>query len=103
MRTTFGQAVGAVGVLVVAVLALATAVVAQAPADVSRRLPPAAPGAPPVIPHDIESRKGLCVECHGAGAEGAPITPHPGRAAYCLACHVGQDPSAEPFESRATR
>lgn len=63
----------------------------------STRLPRAYEGAPPLVPHDVEARKGVCLACHGTGEEGAPITPHPNRTHFCIQCHVGQDLSVEPF------
>ena len=69
----------------------------QAPSGASKRLPRAYAGAPPLVPHEVEARKGLCQECHATGADGAPITPHPERAASCVQCHVEQDLAVKPF------
>ncbi len=63
----------------------------------SKRLPRAYEGAPPLIPHDAETRKGMCLVCHEFGIAGAPITPHPTRNDFCLQCHVGQDLSVKAF------
>lgn len=64
------------------------------------RLSRAYEGAPPLIPHEVEPRKAMCLDCHATGAGGAPITPHSGRADLCLLCHMGQNPEVTPF-SRA--
>ena len=72
---------------------------AQQSAAPTGRLPRAYPGAPPLIPHDVEPRKGLCLTCHETGIAGAPIVPHPTRDPLCLQCHVGQDRMAKPFVS----
>lgn len=69
----------------------------QSVARQSAKLPRAYPGAPPLIPHDAEVRKGLCLTCHETGLAGAPIVPHPTRNHFCLQCHVGQDKTAKPF------
>jgi nitrate reductase cytochrome c-type subunit len=63
----------------------------------SARLPRAYQGAPPVIPHDTEVRKGACLTCHETGLADAPIVPHPTRSYSCLQCHIGQDQTAKPF------
>lgn len=68
-----------------------------APQQGSKRLPRAYEGAPPLIPHDAEARKGVCLACHGTGVVGAPIVPHPTRNHFCLQCHVGQDLSVQAF------
>jgi predicted CXXCH cytochrome family protein len=68
-----------------------------APPQGSKRLPRAYEGAPPVIPHDAEARKGMCLVCHEFGIAGAPITPHPTRNDFCLQCHIGQDLSVKAF------
>ena len=68
-----------------------------APQQGSKRLPRAYEGAPPLIPHDAEARKGVCLACHGTGAVGAPISPHPSRNHFCLQCHVGQDLTVKAF------
>lgn len=67
------------------------------PQGMTKRLPRSYEGAPPLIPHEVEPRKGLCLDCHGTGEGGAPITPHPGRADLCLLCHVGQNLKVTPF------
>ncbi len=68
-----------------------------APQQGSKRLPRAYEGAPPLIPHDAEARKGMCLVCHEFGVAGAPITPHPTRNDFCLQCHIGQDLSVKVF------
>ena len=80
-------------------LSFGPAAAQQAAAGRSAKLPRAYPGAPPLIPHDAEVRKGLCLTCHETGLAGAPIVPHPTRNHFCLQCHVGQDLSAKPFVS----
>ena len=87
--------------LLIAVLALSfgSAAAQQSAAPQSAKLPRAYPGAPPLIPHDAEARKGLCLTCHETGLAGAPIVPHPTRNHFCLQCHVGQDQTAKPFAS----
>jgi nitrate reductase cytochrome c-type subunit len=72
---------------------------AQSAERQSARLPRAYQGAPPLIPHDVEARKGACLTCHESGLAEAPIVPHPTRSFSCLQCHVGQDHSAKPFVS----
>ena len=73
---------------------------AQAPkAGEGKRLPRAYEGAPPLIPHEVEDRKALCQECHTTGEQDAPITPHPTRTHFCIACHVGQTGALPPFET----
>lgn len=72
------------------------------PVAESKQLPRAYQGAPPLVPHDVEERKGLCQECHATGAEGAPMTPHPTRTHFCMQCHVGQDVSVKPFAPAGT-
>lgn len=87
-------------------LVLATSVgagLAQGPSTKSKRLPRGYEGAPPLVPHDVEARKGLCQSCHGTGEGGAPITPHPNRTHFCIQCHIGQDQSAKPFVERSAR
>ncbi len=64
----------------------------------SKRMPRMYEGAPPFVPHDVELRKGLCQECHTTGEQGAPITPHPTRTHFCIACHVPQNQGVPPFE-----
>ena len=89
--------------LVLALLASADTVIAQgAPAAGSKRLPRAYDGAPPLVPHDVEARKGICQECHATGEQGAPLTPHPTRTHFCIQCHVGQDVSVRPFAPEGT-
>src|SRR5574337_787689 len=68
-----------------------------APPQGSKKLPRAYEGAPPLIPHDAEARKGMCLACHEFGAVGAPIVPHPTRNHFCLQCHVGQDLAVKAF------
>lgn len=68
----------------------------------SKRMPRAYEGAPPLVPHDVEARKGLCQECHATGDQGAPITPHPTRTHFCIQCHVGQDAAVRPFAPEGT-
>ena len=67
------------------------------PQQGSKKLPRAYEGAPPLIPHDAEARKGACLVCHGTGVAGAPIVPHPTRNDFCLQCHIGQDLSVKAF------
>ncbi len=49
------------------------------------------PGAPqakkgvPKIPHKITEGM-VCKDCHGSGANGAPVSPHPDRE-NCTLCH----------------
>jgi nitrate reductase cytochrome c-type subunit len=93
-----GEICCALALLVVFALPSASAQQSAAP---SGRLPRAYPGAPPLIPHDVETRKGLCLTCHETGVAGAPIVPHPTRDPVCLQCHVGQDRTAKPFVSDA--
>lgn len=69
----------------------------------SKRLPRAYEGAPPLVPHDTEARKGMCLVCHEFGVAGAPITPHPSRNDFCLQCHVGQDLSVKAFPDASSR
>src|SRR5574341_403904 len=77
---------------------------AQEPtAKTSKKLPRPYPGAPPLVPHDVEERKGLCQACHGTGEGGAPITPHPNRTHFCIQCHIGQDQSVKPFVERSAK
>jgi len=94
-RWKTGVAAGAALGLVLALFAGSAE--GQAPSGASKRLPRAYPGAPPLVPHEVEARKGLCQECHATGADGAPITPHPERAASCVQCHVEQDLAVKPF------
>src|SRR3990170_3024657 len=68
-----------------------------APQQGSKRLHRAYEGAPPLIPHDAEARKGACLVCHGTGVAGAPIVTHPTRNDFCLQCHIGQDLSVKAF------
>lgn len=76
---------------------------AQDPSAKSKRLPRAYEGAPPLVPHDVEARKGVCQACHGTGEGGAPITPHPNRTHFCIQCHIGQDMSVKPFVERPAK
>ncbi|MEK7446030.1 MAG: hypothetical protein AABZ70_14330 [candidate division NC10 bacterium] len=46
----------------------------------------------------MEDRKALCNDCHTTGEQDAPITPHPTRTHFCIACHVGQTGALPPFE-----
>ena len=68
-----------------------------APQQGSKKLPRAYEGAPPLIPHDVERRKGACLDCHEKGFVGATIVPHPTRNYVCLQCHIGQDLSVKAF------
>ena len=92
-----------VGLIILLLAALAvlfgSASAQQSTARATTKLPRAYPGAPPLIPHDAEVRKGLCLTCHETGLAGAPIVPHPTRNHFCLQCHVGQDQTAKPFTS----
>ena len=74
----------------------------QSSANGSTKSQRAYPGAPPIVPHDTEMRKGLCLTCHETGLANAPIVPHPTRNPLCLQCHVGQDQTAKPFVSGTT-
>jgi len=97
---------GALGaVFMMAVLALFSgSAVAEEPAIAkSKKLPRAYEGAPPLVPHDVEARKGLCQECHTTGEQGAPITPHPTRTHFCVQCHVGQDLTIKAFPTGRAR
>ena len=87
--------------LLIAVPALpfGSAAAQQPAAPATTKLPRAYPGAPPLIPHDTEVRKGLCLTCHETVLAGAPIVPHPTRDHFCLQCHVSQDQTAKPFAS----
>jgi len=69
----------------------------SAPKQDSKKLPRAYKGAPPLIPHDVERRKGACLDCHGKGFVGATIVTHPTRNHVCLQCHVGQDLAVQAF------
>ena len=95
--------VGMGGALLLALaLSAGTADAQGPPTTPSKRLPRPYEGAPPLVPHDVEARKGLCAECHTTGEQGAPITPHPTRSHFCIQCHVGQNLAVGPFEkSRA--
>ena len=88
-------------VLAALVLSCGVASAQESPPRQSMRLPRAYPGAPPLIPHDAEVRKGFCLACHETGVGGAPIVPHPSRNHFCLQCHVGQDLSTKPFVSES--
>jgi nitrate reductase cytochrome c-type subunit len=86
---------------------LASAAPAQSPSrepspPATGRLPRPSPGAPPLVPHEVEDRRTICQDCHTSGVDGAPITPHPTRAYFCVACHVGQDRSAPAFPPGTT-
>jgi nitrate reductase cytochrome c-type subunit len=86
------------GILVLALTLSFGDAPAQGPATkASKKLPRPYEGAPPLVPHDVEARKGVCLSCHGTGEGGAPITPHPNRTHFCIQCHVGQDLSVKPF------
>jgi len=74
-----------------------------APQQGSKKLPRAYKGAPPLIPHDVERRKGACLDCHGKGFVGAPIVQHPTRNYVCLQCHIGQDLSVKAFPTVSPR
>lgn len=88
------------GALLTALLAASILSFAPAGAQQSNgKVPRAYPGAPPLIPHEVEPRKGLCLTCHETGVAGAPIVPHPTRDPVCVQCHVGQDRTAKPFVS----
>ncbi len=99
MRQGYWKRICAAAGVLPLVLSLSSGLgLAQGPsAKASKRLPRAYEGAPPLVPHDVEARKGLCQSCHGAGEGGAPITPHPNRTHFCIQCHVGQDQSVKPF------
>jgi nitrate reductase cytochrome c-type subunit len=84
--------------LLVLSLSAGTADAQGSPTTPSKRLPRPYEGAPPLVPHDVEARKGLCAECHTTGEQGAPITPHPTRSHFCIQCHVGQNLAVGPFE-----
>jgi cytochrome c-type protein NapB len=46
-----------------------------------------AEGTPPMAPHRIDDKTSAsCLGCHGTGANGAPISPHPIRL-DCTQCH----------------
>jgi cytochrome c-type protein NapB len=58
----------------------------------------ALPGAPPIIPHDLQMR-GNCVACHvGPGAVTVIRVEHPSRG-NCRQCHV-PDSNAKPFQRK---
>jgi nitrate reductase cytochrome c-type subunit len=99
MRHHFWKWISATGGVLLLVLCLSLgSTPAQAPTTkTGKKLPRPYPGAPPLVPHDVEERKGLCQSCHGTGDGGAPITPHPNRTHFCIQCHIGQDLSAKPF------
>lgn len=65
--------------------------------DTKKLLPRAYKGAPPLIPHDVERRKAVCLDCHRTGLAKATIVRHPERNYVCLQCHVGQDLSVQAF------
>jgi cytochrome c-type protein NapB len=59
----------------------------------------ALPGAPPVIPHDLQMR-GNCVACHvGPGAVTVIRVEHPSRG-NCRQCHV-PDSNVKPFQRKS--
>jgi len=63
------------------------------------------PVAPPVVPHTLEGREGICLVCHETGAGGAPKVPddHAGRTNdLCLICHQSGEAEAE-TEGDATK
>ena len=99
----WSKRVGMAGTILLALGLSAGVGGAQGPSsEPSKRLPRPYEGAPPLVPHDVEARKGLCAECHTTGEQGAPITPHPTRSHFCIQCHVGQNLAVGPFEkSRA--
>jgi nitrate reductase cytochrome c-type subunit len=102
MRWTRRRITGAA--LLLALMLFGGVVGAQVPpAGPSKRLPRPYEGAPPLVPHDVEARNGLCQECHATGAAGAPLTPHPTRTHFCIQCHVGQDPAVRPFEEAGSK
>jgi nitrate reductase cytochrome c-type subunit len=68
-----------------------------APQRGSKKLPRAYKGAPPLIPHDVERRKAVCLDCHRTGLAKATIVRHPERNYLCLQCHVGQDLTVQAF------
>jgi nitrate reductase cytochrome c-type subunit len=68
-----------------------------APQQDSKKLPRAYKGAPPLIPHDVERRKAVCLDCHRTGLAKATIVRHPERNYLCLQCHVGQDLTVQAF------
>ena len=58
----------------------------------------ALPGAPPIIPHDLQMR-GNCIACHvGPGAVTVIRVEHPSRG-NCRQCHV-PDSNAKPFQRK---
>ena len=86
-------------VLLLGLWPLSSGILAQerSESEIGKTIPRAYDGAPPLIPHDAEARKGICLACHGTGEGGAPLAPHPTRTHFCLQCHVGQDLTVEPF------
>ena len=97
MKRSFKGAAVAAALALAFVASIDGAGAQSAPAAGSKRMPRAYEGAPPLVPHDVEARKGLCHECHATGEAGAPITPHPTRTHFCIQCHVGQDVAVKPF------
>jgi nitrate reductase cytochrome c-type subunit len=89
--------VGSVLFCLLAILSGSALAEQVAPQQGSKKLPRAYEGAPPLIPHDVEARKGACLDCHRNGFVGAPIVPHPTRNHFCLQCHVGQDLAVKAF------
>lgn len=43
---------------------------------------------PPMVPHHFKDTSDgkYCLDCHGSGVKGAPMTPHPERLS-CTGCH----------------
>ncbi len=74
-----------------------------APQQDSKKLPRAYKGAPPLIPHDVERRKAVCLDCHRTGLVKATIVRHPERNYVCLQCHVGQDLTVQAFPPASSR
>lgn len=103
-RDRWKQSVALGAAFATALTLFTTVGVAQGPPSTgSKRMPRAYQGAPPLVPHDVEARKGLCRECHATGEQGAPITPHPTRTHFCIQCHIGQDLSVKPFVEQRTK
>jgi nitrate reductase cytochrome c-type subunit len=104
MNASCSKAVAALGAALIVVTTTgwsASAAPAKSPpppASSSQRMARPYEGFPPLVPHDVEERKALCQDCHTTGVDGAPITPHPTRAHYCITCHVEQDQTVGPFE-----
>ncbi|RMH13072.1 MAG: hypothetical protein D6701_12680, partial [Gemmatimonadetes bacterium] len=114
---TAGEAVRAeAGVFEMTVADLAALDAETAPGPVrTRRLPAyyarrAYPGAPPVVPHEVdrdEDRAPDCLACHARGGyvpaqrAYAPVSPHP-EFESCLQCHVPQR-DVRPFAGNSFR